>query len=268
MPILNLTNASPTFRVFSILFLLLAFVVIIVAVVMHHHGSGGSFLVRLKSIRVPTAGRTGLLYAFSGAFLLFCSGAWFGASARNAVTLLVYGSLSDLTVGPARNVDPPAVISLRRDNNLVCFYTAATFFIRNATSSTISVGLISNTVGMQDNTNAPIFVMRYTQDITATGANVSGLQLVKGTAENWYADIGSKANQLTSFRPGEGRDVTIVQTRDFNNNCLGDPDGAVEKNYAGSTVHVSGEVVIIFPDGQWERQGIDSGDMNARVERY
>ena len=146
----------------------------------------------------------------------------------------------------------PAVISLRKDGGLVCFYTTASFNVRNARSEDISFGVVSSSLSLSDDTNAPVFAVRNLGDITVSSGGVSGARLITGTPSDWPKTIEAVKGALTTLRRGEARDVTVFQNRDYNNNCVADPDGKQAQNYQGSTVKISGEIVMAMPDGTWK----------------
>jgi hypothetical protein len=199
--------------------------------------------------------------------IIFGAGAWIGSSAHNTYLLAVYGTLGDLAIGPGKTNDP-AVIALRKDNfQDICFYTHATFNVRNATTSDVKVGLISSSLDLSDNADSTIFVHRNPGDITSTFASVSGVELITGSGDTWEKDFDTIKDHLTTLRRGENKDITIYQQRDDTGQpqtCTPDPDGKVAQNYNGSAIRIAGEFAMVWPNGTWRRESFDV-DEPARI---
>ena len=268
IPMASLLGASTVAKLWSGLFLILAAFIVLSTVWIHHRGEGLRIILNVFTLRNLAAERKlRILYVASLVAIIFCSGVWVGASGRNAFSLLLYGSLNDLDIEPARGVSEAAIITLRREYNVVCFNTRIMFDIANTTGQDLLIGLISNTVSMTDNLNSPLFSNNYPSDITSSGASVSGIQLVKGSAENWYDRIEQKKGLLTSLRPGSMTRVAVSQNRNGNSNCISDLDGSALRNYKGSVVRFFGELLVVYPDWSWKRQNINFGDVQALIDR-
>lgn len=141
------------------------------------------------------------------------------------------------------------------------------FDVRNVTGLDLLIGFISNTVSMTDNVSSPLLSINYPLDITSSGAIVSGIQLVKGSAETWYDKIEQRKGLLTSLHPGSTTRVAVSQTRNGSGTCISDLDGSILRNYKGSMVRFFGELLVVYPDGSWKRQNINFGDVRALVDR-
>ncbi len=268
IPLASLLGTSPIAKVWSGLFLVLAAFIIFSAIWVHHRGEGIKELFRIFTLQGFAAARkTRLLYAISVIVIIFCTGIWFGASGRNAISLLINGNLDDLSIRPAKGVSEAAIITLRREYSMVCFSTRIIFDVSNVSGQELLIGLISNTVSMTDNVNSPLFSSNYPADITSSGASVSGVQLVKGSAETWYDKIEQKKGLLSSLHPGSVARVAVSQNRNGNLTCVSDLDGSALRNYRGSVVRLFGEFLIVYPDGSWKRQNINFGDVQALVDR-
>lgn len=263
---------SPLANIWTFLVLIVGFALVLALIWAHYREKG---IVR-KHAAVGTAGpetvtrplprRQRSLQSAAIVALIFGTGAWVGSSGRNVYLLAAYGTLGDLAIGPGRNSASPAVISLRKDRNQVCFFTTATFNVRNATSTDVVVGILSHTLTLTDDANAPIFSRRSPQDITLSQAGVSGVTLIKGTAEQWPKNMEDIKSHLTTLRRGDNIDATIYQNRVYDDNCIPDPDGKVSQNYKASTVRISGELVIVLPDGSWRRESLGVSEA-AHVEK-
>ena len=263
---------SPFVKIWSFVALLFAIVLVALGSWWHHRGGrlddlpGALANAAGRGDTPAVARRRKLAHTVAIFALVFGLGSWMGASGRDALTLLVYGTLGDLAVSQPSDMAEPASIALRKDGGFTCFYTKATFNLRNATSVDLKVGVISHTVSLSDNSNSPLFSTRYPQDVSATAAGVSGLTLIKGTPEAWPAKVDSFKDQLTTLRRGTNVDVTVFQNKDGATACVPDGDGMIMKNYKGSTAQVSGEVVMVFPDGTWKRQTFNVNEP-ARIEK-
>lgn len=268
IPLASLLGASPIAKVWSGLLLIPAALIIFLTIWIHHRGEGIKTLLRIFTWQGFAAARkTRMLYATSIFITIFCAGIWFGASGRNAVSLLFYGNLDDLSIRPAKGVSEAAIITLRREYNMVCFSTRIMFDVSNVSGQELLIGLISNTVSMTDNVNSPLFSSNYPADITSSGASVSGVQLVKGSAETWYDKIEQKKGLLSSLHPGSVARVAVSQNRNGNFTCVSDLDGSALRNYRGSVVRLFGEFLVVYPDGSWKRQNINFGDVQALIDR-
>lgn len=268
IPLASLLGASPIAKVWSGLLLILAALIIFFTIWTHHRGEGIRTLLRIFTWQGFAAARkTRLLYATSVFVTIFCTGIWFGASGRNALSLLFHGNLDDLAIRPAKGPSEAAIITIKRDRNVACFSTRVMFDVSNVSGQELLIGLIGNTVSMTDNVNSPLFSSNYPSDITSSGASVSGIQLVKGSAETWYDKIEQKKGLLSSLHPGSVTRVAVSQNRNGSNTCVSDLDGSVLRNYKGSVVRFFGELLVVYPDGSWKRQNINFGDVQALIDR-
>ena len=260
---------SPLAKIWSALFLIIGFGLATYLIVWHHRG--GDVAIPTGFLNRPDkalpSGRARFLNSAMIVALIFGAGAWVGSSARDAITLLMYGSLGDLATGSALHTTDPATIQLRENGGYVCYYTKVTFNIRNATATDLLVGILSETIAMSDDTNSPIFSTRYPQDITQTGAGVSAIALVTGKTSALEDNINQIKSSLTTLRRGTSTDVTVFQNQDGTNTCLPDPNRTLFKSYNGKTARASGEVLMVFPDGTFRRQGVSSGDLTTLVSK-
>lgn len=89
VPLASLLGASPIAKVWSGLLLIFAALIILLTIWIHHRGEGVRTLLRVFTWRDFAAARKlRILYATSVVAVIFCTGIWFGASGRNAVSLL------------------------------------------------------------------------------------------------------------------------------------------------------------------------------------
>lgn len=105
IPLASLFGASTIAKIWSGLFLVLAAFIVFLTIWVHHRGEEVKTLLSIFSLRDLAAGRKlRLLYTVSTITIIFCTGVWFGASGRNAFSLLLNGSLNDLDITPAREL--------------------------------------------------------------------------------------------------------------------------------------------------------------------
>lgn len=244
---------SPLTRIWSVLALLTALILVLAGSWWHHRGATFKSFMSVPSTGVG-AKRSAFAYWAAVIGLIFGAGAWVGSSGRDTFLYLMYGSLGDLAISPANDIATPAVISLRKDTGIVCFFTTASFNVRNTRSEDVSMGVVSSSLSLSDDTNAPIFAARSLADITQTSGGVSGVRLITGTPNDWPRTIDTIKSNFTTLRRGEAKDITVFQNRDYNTTCLADPDGSLAKNYQASTVKISGEIVMTLPDGTWREE--------------
>ena len=252
---------SPLVKIWTFVPLLAATVLLLVTVWLHGTGrkpfptSGGTGAIGRGISTSPFSRRSRFVQGVAVIALIFGGGAWVGSSGRDAFTLAMYGSLGDLAITPGRNMSDPAVISLRTEGNIVCFYTSATFNVRNATSNDVLIGAISTSLAMSADANAPIFLNRNLPDITQGNAGISGVALIKGKLSDWSKDPSIKTH-LTTLRRGTDINVTLFQNRNGNETCLYNQDNKTVDDFKATTVNVSGELVMIPPDGVLRQENI------------
>ena len=268
-PLTSALGYSPLANIWSGIAVVVGAIIVVAAIWIHDRGA---------DVSGDRVGRWGALYRWGVvlnrpfyllaiALLLLVCGAWLEANAGNALTLAFYGSLNDIDVRRPSGVADPATITLRRYGQSTCFFTQANFDLRNATSGDIYVGLISASLDMQDNANAPVLIPHNSPDIRGQNAFLSGIAILTGPAEGWAGKLSQSKEQLTFLRPGQTTRVTVRQEEWSQKNCLSDPNGSIMKDYKGNQVRVTAGIAILRPNGSVQRQDISTGDMPANVQR-
>jgi hypothetical protein len=268
-PLTSALGFSPLTKIWSIVAILIGSMIVFATI--YYHDRGTQIAIRAAG----SLGREGPFFAtlrrppylIAVVAILLVSGAWLQANLGNLVTLAIYGSLSDLDVRPPAGIAQPSTISLRRNGADTCFFTETNFDLRNSSSVGLYIGVISASLDMQDNANAPVLIPHNSTDFRTQNAYLSGLAIVTGPAEGWATDLAQNKDQLTFLRPGQSTRVTVRQESWSYNNCVPDPDSSIMKNYDGTAVRVTAGIAIVRPDGTVQRQDISTGDLAANVQR-
>ena len=265
----NILGYSALANIWSGIALLAGGLLICMAIVLHDRGASGLISRNYPSPLLTRFSTTIARppYLLSVVALLLIVGAWLEANLGNIVKITLYGGINDLDVRSPANVAEPATIALRRNGSSTCFFTQATFDLKNATSASMRVGLISASLDMQDNANAPVLVGHNLADVRSQNEFLSGIAVVTGAAEGWVAKISQDKEQLTFLGSGQTVRITVRQEDFFGHECVNDANATLYKTYSGNVVRVTAGIAIIRGNGSIERQDISSGDLPAKVQR-